>query len=275
MTASASGNAPASRRATSARSSRAIPSETGIAPALATSARRPGPFASGMPAGPRGVRRFADLVAGGEDGDPRAAMDGHGGDTRARRERDGAGTEPRPRRQHLATSAQVVPPASDRAADSHRDVHRAGRGQGSRGVAAARPGRSAGRIERGRLLDRHDRVRAARQGRPRRDAERVPRLHPSPGDLAGPGLADDAEHDRPVLARADRVGGPDRIAIHRAVVPGRQVRRRDDGRRQPAAERGLRRCLLGRERVGDRGQDGGERLLDREQARGRIHGHVA
>ena len=101
-------------------------------------------------------------------------------------------------------------------------------------------GRQRARSRRARAARRRRRRRAAsspRPGRPRRRpagtgapvAIRTARPAPDARRRAPPGgdVADDLEPDRRVLRRAGDVGRPDRVAVHRGVVPGRQRGRAD------------------------------------------------
>ena len=95
------------------------------------------------------------------------------------------------------------------------------------------------------LLLRHDRVAPGRHRRARQDAVRLPRLELPEGSPSGGHLADDGERHRMGVAGRPRVGGAERVAVHRRVVPGRDLPRGHDGIGQDAAERLGERDALG------------------------------
>ena len=84
-------------------------------------------------------------------------------------------------------------------------------------------------------------------------------------DVGGASRADLTNHDqadRPILGCGGRVRGPDRIAVHRRVVPRRQRRRRHDRLGDDARDRRDRGHGLGPQRTFDRGEDAIARLVD-------------
>ena len=195
-------------------------------------------------------------------------MDGHRVDTGASRDRDG-------RRGHDAADiedgvpgAQVLAAATDRVAGPHRHVDRTRGGQRTRRIAAARTGRDAARVERRGLLDRDDGVGTVRQRGTGRDPERGPLLHRLRGEAAGRHLADHPQPDRRILGRGRDIGRPNRVSVHRAVVPWRQVGHGDDGHRDHLAASSVRGMRLGGQRGVKRGQDPVPRRLDRQQRLG-------
>ena len=184
MIASAPSTSPAHRRArTSSKRSAAIPRCRGWPPAASTIAISAGPLASGMPAGPssaaaaRGPRRRSR-------GCRRAAGGGRTGSSRptpAASPIDG-GRQDRARIEDRGAGARSLPWPSDRATDRHGRVGRDPRRQRTRRVPAAFARRGAGRIERGRRLDRDDRV-GARRARARRSRS-GPRCRAGPSSRA-------------------------------------------------------------------------------------------
>ncbi len=99
--------------------------------------------------------------------------------------------------------------------DEDRSRDRAG------GITAAGTRGGAGRVEGRRQLDRNDGVGAWRDGGAGGDTDCAASGHLDLRRLARSNLADDLEADRSVFGRAGRVGCPDRVAVHRRVVPRR------------------------------------------------------
>ena len=156
------GEAARRRARTSSRSSVAMPRSIGVGRRpRSTSARRPGPLASGMPAGPSGSPGRADLVAGRQDGDARPAMD----DGSLARRRPPAGRRP--------PAPIAVPASSEGRAGSRGRCPRRGPSRpvgtaswtrhGRRERARSRRGRAGRRLRRSRRA-----ASSPRPGRPRR-----------------------------------------------------------------------------------------------------------
>ena len=266
ISASAPSISPAQiRDLTSSSRSLAMPRTRGSPPASSTSATRPGPLASGMPAGPRSLPgdRTSSPVAriptigrrwtlSWSSPTPAARL-------RAAGVSDGAGAEDRRTRREIAARAP------DRATDGGRRVDQHPGRQRTRRVPTARSGgRTCGVEGRGRL-DRDHRVRARWHGGARRDADRAAAPDRDLGRLPSPDLADHLEARRSVLGRPGDVGRPDGVAVHRGVVPGRQRDRAGDRLGDHPAARLDEPGDLGRRRAGDRREDGASGLLDAQQ----------
>ena len=217
------------------------------------------------------LARRPDLVAGGEDRDPRPPMDQDVRATGPGDERHGRGADRRPRREDGLAGPEVTACGTDRVTRRGRDVDEAGGGHGSRGVAASRTG-SSRRVERRGVLDRHDRVRALREARPGGDPDRRARHDRDIRGGAGRDVADDPELHGRVLGGPGGVGAPDRIAVHRRIGPGRKGDARGHGLGGDPAERIGGRDAFRAHRLGD-GQDGVTSGLEAEQPRGRGGGH--
>ena len=99
-----------------------MPRSSGVQPAAVSSARRPGPFASGMPASPSGSPGRPDLVARGQHGNHGAAMDGDLRDARPGGERDRRRAEPATRLEERGPLLEVAATRADRAAGFDRFV---------------------------------------------------------------------------------------------------------------------------------------------------------
>ena len=200
---------------------------------------RPGPFASGIPAGPRSRPAGTHLVAGREHGDARPPVDANCGTPGARREGDAGARDRRPGLEDRRRPArEVAAGAPDRAADARpprgRGTPRAAgpsrRGRAARGSPAASSGVVSST---GTTASAPGGTGAPVAIRTRRaaadlDLRRLARARPRRRPRAGPGASS--------VAPAD-VGGADRVAVHRRVVPRRQRRRADDRLGEDAAER--------------------------------------
>ena len=121
-------------------------------------------------------------------------------------------------------------------------------------------------------FDRDDGVGAGGHACPRRDAGGRPGLDRHVGRGAGRDVADDAELDRLGLGGAGRVGGPDRVAVHRRVGPRRQRDAAADGLGGDAPE-GIGRGDRFRADGLGRGEHRVPRGFDAEQPRGRRRAH--
>jgi hypothetical protein len=95
------------------------------------------------------------------------------------------------------------------------------------------------------LLLGHDGIAPGRQRRARQDTVRLPRTELPGSDPPGGDLTDDCESHRMVLAGSPRITGPKSVAVHRRVVPGRDLPPGDHGLGEDAAERLLERDALG------------------------------
>ena len=144
-------------------------------------------------------------------------------------------------------------------------MDRAGRGHRAGRVSSPRSCNGAIRRQGRRQLDGDDRVGAGRQRRPGRDPDGGPGLDAGRGDAAGRHFADDPQRDRSVLGRRGHVGGPDRVAVHRAVVPRRQVGRGRDRDGQDEPQRGLGSMGLDGERTVKRAEHRGAGVLHRQE----------
>ena len=174
MSASAPSSRPRRRRVrTSSRSSVAMPRSIGSPPAAVTSARRPGPLASGIPAGPSGwpgARTSSPVARTAIRGRrwTRMSLDAGAGDERHGRRGDRRagprGASRRPSRSLPA--ARTEPPGStalvDEAGGRERARSRRGRadpgGRRRRAASSPRPGR--------RHRRRRGAARRSRSGRP-------------------------------------------------------------------------------------------------------------
>ena len=127
------------------------------------------------------------------------------------------------------------------------------------------------RPERRRLLYRHHRVGANGDRRASCDANRASVAHGSIGNTASGHLAGHGKASGTFLISARDVGGADRIAIHRRVVPGWQGDRGDHVARQDSPQRRINRDDLLLDWQTECGEDGRARLLDRVEPLG-AHG---
>ena len=209
-----------------------MPRSSGAHPAAVSSAKsRP------IRVGDAGIaERFAgrpDLVAGGQHGDHGAAMDAELRDARSGSERDRLRAEPAtrleeggppPGRCHARGSSRRRSPVRGRDTRPEGGPWRRGRAD-----RACRPRRVA-------LSPRPGRRRPRRAGSGTgRDAERSPGpTVPVAALPAGTSPVTRAGWGAPRTRRPCR--GPDRIAVHRRVVPRRQGDRGDDRLREHAAK---------------------------------------
>ena len=254
-------------------SSGAMPRSMASAPAASTSALRPGPFASGIPAGPRsrpGARTslpVASTPTRGRRWTRARRVTGAGREGDGGRGQRGAGGEDHRSLGQVITGGRIARPRRHRNVDQHP-----GRKWADRVPAPRTDGRAAG-IGRRRLLDRDDRVGPARDRRPGRDAEsRSPRPTGPAGAPPARTSPMTANRTGPILRRLGHVACADRVAVHRRVVPRRQCGQADHVLgHDPAACLGQVRDLMGR-RARNRVEDGRSRLFDRQQA---IAGRVA
>ena len=154
----------------------AMPRSIGSAPEASTRARRPGPFASGIPAGPRSVPAgrtslpVASTATRGRRRTCRLALPAPAASATA------AGESAVPEARIAAPSTRSLPRAPDVGARRDRGVHEDRRRQGPYRVSPPCP-RGARGIERRRLLDRDHRVGARWDRRAGRDANRAPVPH--------------------------------------------------------------------------------------------------
>ena len=223
----------------------------------------------GDPGRAQRLTRGPDLVAGRENADARPAMDadlanaGTGDERDSRRRHDRAAIE------NHGPAREVAPRPPDRGARRRRDVDEARRGQGASCVATARAHWLADRIERRRLLDRHDGIGPGRQRRAGGDPDSALRPHLDVRLAACPNLADDHQPHRPLIRRTAKIRGANRVAVHRRVVPRRQRRHRHHRFRDDAGDRGDGRDRFRAERPRHRGKDAIACLVDAHEARRR------
>ena len=119
-----------------------------------------------------------------------------------------------------------------------------------------------------RRFYRDDRVRAARDRCTSRNPERLASTDRARRRLPGRHVAGHRQSDGALLGRTNGVGGPDRVAVHRGVVPRWQRDPRDDRLRKDAPER-LGSCDgLGFHRFPDRSEDARTGFLDGQQSVG-------
>ena len=204
-------------------------------PDAVTRARRPGPLASGIPAGPSGSpgARISSPVASTAT---RGRLWTRSSSTPAPvMSATAAAVIAMPGLSRLAPAARSPPRRANRTAgcdrfvDQDRRRHRPGR------VPTARAGRP-GSVEWRRRLDRNDGVGAVGEPGAGRD--------PGCGALsdrdirrgASGDVADDPELDRGGLGRVGGVGGLDRIAVHRRIRPRWERDARDNSLGRDAAE---------------------------------------
>ena len=214
-------------RSTSSRSSGAIPRSHGLrAGRRRRGPRRPGPLASGMPAGPSGTPGAADLVAGGQDRDPRPAMD-----------RDpvhaGARERGRPRPAVIAVPGlEQGGPGREVAAGARGSTRPTGTGSWTRhaagsGPVASRPREPAAPAASSGVVASTGTTASAPAGS--RAPVAIRTAVPGRTSTAGRGRRPrtspmTSRRTGAVLGRAGDVGGADRVAVHRGVGPGRQRR---------------------------------------------------
>ena len=232
--------------------------------------RSPGPFASGMPAGPSGCpaargprRRSRGRRRSGGDGRRAARRPTPAASADDRRRQRGARARGASRRAARSLPCRrIEPPTGHGCVD---EAIAAGSGPVAsrpRGPATA-PAASSGVVSstgttasapggHGRAGRDPDRRPAAR---PRRPALRRPRTSPMTSSVAGASS----------VAVAD-IGGPDRVAVHRRVVPRRQRDAGDDRLGGDPPERLGEPRRLGLDRARDRREDRVARLLDAQQA---------
>ena len=246
------------------------PQPDGFGPGVRDERRQARTVRVGDAGRPESLAGGSHLVARRQDRDARPTMDGDRVDARARSEGDRG-------RGQLCTSVEeegsrdeVVAPAADRRPRLDDGVDEAAGGQRTGRLAPARATGPSGRVDRRRQFDGHDRVGAHRYGSAGRDPDRSAGSDGDRRRLAGGDLTDDAERDRCVLAGGHRIDRPDRVAVHRAVVPGRQVRCRPDRFGEHAPEAGRRVDDLDVQWPADGAEDGGLRFLDPQEA-GRRH----
>jgi hypothetical protein len=190
----------------------------------------------GDPGRPKLLAGRSDLVAGGQDRDPRPFVDDDLAETRTGQERQRGSTDRGTRHEERRAILEVTARGADGTAAFDRDVGEDRDRHGARCVATAwTPHRFA--VEWRRVFDRDDRVRAFRDTRAGRDPGGRPGPDHDVGGRARPDIAVDGEADRLVLTRPGRVGRDDRVAVHRGVVPGRQRDPGDRGLGQHPAER--------------------------------------
>jgi hypothetical protein len=180
----------------------------------------------------------------------------------ARGEGDRRRRQPCPRTQDLDRLREIVarPAGSRSRPDGRVDEDRLGERSGRHSATLARR-RAVGRRRR-RELDLDDRVPAGWHRRAGRDPDRGAAFDGGLGRRPGPDLSDNTEQHRRRVCRGRDVGRPDRVAVHRGVVPRRQGREAHNVLGEhPAA-------CLGQEgvlcfgRAVDRGEDGVAGLLD-------------
>ncbi len=178
-----------------------------------------------------------ELVARGQDRDPRRSVDrqlvvpaGRGNGKRC-------GSQLRPNRQQRVALAKV---AADASKVSARRV---------RGVDLHTFGKWRGAHRRIRVFDRNDRIRPDGEWRAGQDAHGRALGHLNGRPTAGRRFADDLQLDRIDVGGTQHVLGSNGVAVHRAVVPGRQREPALDRLGENAAERGIERQRLDRERA--------------------------
>ncbi len=132
-----------------------------------------------------------------------------------------AAVMPVPGARSVAPAVRSLPAARTEPPSVDPFVDQAGGRQRTGGIAPARPESTRG-IERRRGLDRDHRIGAWRELRAGRDPDGGAGVDGDVGRCAGSDVADDLELDGSVLAGGQRVGGPDRVAVHRGVGPGRE-----------------------------------------------------
>ena len=231
----------ASRSRTSSRRSTAMPRSIGSAPASRTRAAQSRAVRIGDAGRAERLARAPDFVARREDGDPGPAMHTDRPDTGARRERDRLPASSRsPRREDHRVADQVA----TRADGSSRPgataaCTRIAAGNGPDRVATPGPGRSAvaPRVASSLQPARRRRLRAG-SGAPVAIRTARPRPRTSPVG------AEPAATSPPTARRAGSSSvapavsaAAHRVAVHRAVVPGREVGPADHVCREHAAKR--------------------------------------
>ena len=223
----------------------------------------PGPFASGIPAGPRSspaARTSLPVASTATRGRRRTGTAGE--HLRRRRARPRPGSSPSPAARISSPSARSLPRRRTCAPGATARVDEDRRGHRAAGVAPALARRCRSRRAASSARRARPRRRPAGMRRAGRDANRAPGLHGALRHATGRHLAGDGEPRRRLLGGARDIGRADGVAVHRRVVPGRQRHGRDDRPRQHAAERRVHRHVFFRQRAGDRGEDRRACLLD-------------
>ncbi len=218
------------------------------APARADQRRRPGPLASGIPAGPSGS-------PGARTSSPVARIA-----TRGFRCTRSVST-PAPASRAMV-AAPIAVPGSTSVAPSIRSLPAdrteppglttswTSTGGGQRSVASRPREPAAGSVQRRCGLDRDHGIGACRHAGPCGDAHGRAGSDLDVGREAGPHLASDLEPCRCVLGRVGGIGGLDRVSVHRRVRPRRQRRPRDSGLGHHPAQGGLEAHAFGAGRPG-------------------------
>ena len=254
-TASASSSAARSARSSSAASSPTIPHGTATPPACATTAATVVPFTSRTWAGPGAAPAGDDLVAGRENRDARPRPHRDADDPERRQPAQLGRAQPPPGRDrhlpgpHVLADGQHVLTGRRRVEHLHLRLRRAWRRAVEVGV-----------------LDHHHRIGAGRDHRAGVRAHRLAGAHGDRRNHAGRHVVDQQQIGRRLFRRAQRVGGTDRVAVHRRAGEGRQRLARDQVLRKHAAERRLERNDF---RPFDTGTSAAK---DRERVAGRQHG---
>ena len=164
-----------------ASSSRMRPRSTACHPFCATSASRVARLESRIWPGASGPAGLDELVAGGQDADPRPGVDEHLGHTDPGQHAEVPGADHLAGGEHRIADAEVVASLANRLAGGHL------RPQGDPRAV----------VEPGRALDHEHGVGPGRHRRPGEDAHRLAGLESAVGRMPGRHLGDHGEHDGP------------------------------------------------------------------------------